>query len=535
MQTDMRYFVAKSRMEHHLLKTTPAEEVAESSSSTSSSSTSKIITIGFSPPPPPLVIAAVHKEEEPLSAEDFFSKPAGPAEEEDEEPATQKAPQPPTPQITFSPDQTRALDLFVRGENLFLSGEAGTGKSALVHAFVAHCRQRRLDVQVCALTGCAAVMLGAGARTLHSFCGLATTAGKPVDVVVEGLLRSRKNVARWRKLQVLIVDEVSMMSQKLFEIVEETLRRSRRSGRSFGGLQVVFCGDFFQLPPVRDRSGGGGGGGDEDDSARFCFESPQWSRLFPAAANHVVLRTLFRQRDPEYARILGQVRRGRLDAASIATLQTYVCGDDDGGCGGSGGENEEEEDVPPAPKLFAVRYKVDQINARQFRALPADAEEAVVPHASSLECRTYLDDAVGPGGGTPIEAKLLARTLEFTRTDKEAMLRRLSAPHTVRDGDQGSGSGGGGGSGGGSGGVRLKVGAVVMCTANLDLDAGVCNGAQGVVVGFRTAASAVPEQQRQYQAPVVRFHNGVVRQIHRVFVHDELLPIVGDDSPTEKT
>lgn len=106
-----------------------------------------------------------------------------------------------------------------------------------------------------------------------------------------------------------------MMSLKIFEIIEEIARVVRKSSAVFGGIQVVFTGDFYQLPPV--------GSPDDPDTERFCFESPLWQRVFPMN-RHVQLTTMFRQLDPKYREILLQIREGELSEENKAILHQHI-------------------------------------------------------------------------------------------------------------------------------------------------------------------------------------------------------------------
>ena len=380
----------------------------------------------------------------------------------------------------LSVDQLRALDLFKRKQNVFLSGEAGTGKTELIKAFVHHCLGTSTIFQVCALTGCATLLLGvSGARTVHSFSGLnLRVKNQTNEEIVQNALRNRKCVAKWKKLHVLIVDEVSMMSKRLFELLEELARRARRSGDPFGGVQVVFSGDFFQLPPVCTEI-------NDCDDSMFCFQSPMWGTLFPWR-HHVLLKTMFRQRDPVYCNILSQIRKGALDEAG----QTVLCGHVNRKMG---------SDVVPPPQLFSVRYKVDRLNQVKFGDIASPAVEFALD--KRMDCSHYLDR----DDNVKIEAKhhVVAQTMSLR--EKTAVFHRLVAstlslaqsPTLEKEAV-----------------LRLKVGALVMSTTNLDMERGICNGSQGVVAELSRGG------------PLVLFDNGVRKQIKYVYVHSDEFPTI---------
>lgn len=117
--------------------------------------------------------------------------------------------------------------------------------------------------------------------------------------------RNQKARARWLRTKVLVVDEVSMVDGDLFDKLEDLARRIRNNGRPFGGIQLVVTGDFFQLPPVPEGS---------NREARFAFSAATWN----TSIQHTILLTyVFRQRDPEFARMLNEMRLGKLSPSTI--------------------------------------------------------------------------------------------------------------------------------------------------------------------------------------------------------------------------
>ena len=117
--------------------------------------------------------------------------------------------------------------------------------------------------------------------------------------------RNQKARARWLRTKVLVVDEVSMVDGDLFDKLEDLARRIRNNGRPFGGIQLVVTGDFFQLPPVPEGS---------NREARFAFSAATWN----TSIQHTILLTyVFRQRDPEFARMLNEMRLGKLSPITI--------------------------------------------------------------------------------------------------------------------------------------------------------------------------------------------------------------------------
>jgi len=373
----------------------------------------------------------------------------------------------------LSPEQKYAYQQFCKGENLFITGPGGTGKTKLISNLVEHCRSNIIPHQVCALTGCAALLLNCGARTLHSWSGIKLAKG-PNHYIIANIRKNRRICAEWRKIKVLIVDEVSMMSLKIFELVEEVARATRLSQLPFGGIQVVFCGDFYQLPPV--------GTAGQPETELFCFESPVWNQVFPRK-NHVQLQTIFRQVDPIYKSILLQIREGTLSEENAKILQGYVKRE----------FNPEEHNGCLPTKLFPTRVKTDFLNKLMFSKL-ADPEYTFKSE-KRYDCKTYLDS------NKAISTEDLTKGARLSAQEIEYELEGLMNSSNLQDT------------------LVLKKGAVVMCTMNLDMDSGICNGSQGIVID-------VLEQGGKTTFPVVKFSNGLIRTIQPQFRQSEEYPTI---------
>jgi len=375
---------------------------------------------------------------------------------------------------TLSPDQERALSVFQSGHNVFVTGPGGTGKTRLIREFVRVAKETDRSHQVCAMTGCASLLLQCGARTLHSWSGIKLARGGKEEVVAN-VIKNKRVCKEWRRVKILIVDEVSMMSLKIFEIIEEIARVVRKSSIVFGGIQVVFTGDFYQLPPV--------GSPEEPDTERFCFESPLWQRVFPMN-RHVQLTTMFRQLDPKYREILLQIREGELSEENKAILHQHIKREYDVEAHGG---------IVPT-KLFPIRAKADFVNTQTFTKIKE--KETTYMYERKMDCLTYIES------GKSISVEALRKCETATAQEREYELQALltNSPCSQT--------------------LSLKKGAVVMCMVNLDMEQGICNGSQGVVVDMKT----VTADEKSVTLPLVKFTNGLVKLIHPHYWQSEEYP-----------
>ena len=145
--------------------------------------------------------------------------------------------------------QFKCIDDFYKGKNVFITGPAGTGKSHLINIISLLCNINRKICNITALTGCAAQLL-TNARTLHSFSGIQVDNFDTIQNIEKILKKNQRAKRNWIETEVLIVDEISMMSKKLFDLLNDIAKSIRKKSDPWGGIQLVFCGDFFQLPPV---------------------------------------------------------------------------------------------------------------------------------------------------------------------------------------------------------------------------------------------------------------------------------------------
>lgn len=191
--------------------------------------------------------------------------------------------------------QSEALEILKSGQNVFLTGEPGAGKTFTINQFIEWLRQTGRRYAITASTGIAATHIGG--VTIHSWTGIRMK--RRIDINSLGTLeQDRFLVERIQRPQVLIIDEISMLDANFIDMIDVILRHFRDGSRSFGGIQVVFVGDFFQLPPVT-KSG----------PTKFAFQSDAWEE---ANLKVCYLTEQHRQLSGPFLSILHAMRSGSI-------------------------------------------------------------------------------------------------------------------------------------------------------------------------------------------------------------------------------
>ena len=318
-----------------------------------------------------------------------------------------------------SEQQEVMREVVLGGKSVFFTGGAGVGKSHLLKQIVARLDPR--TTYVTASTGLAACAIGG--VTVHHWAGIGGGVGRPIGEIVDGARRKRG--LQWRAASTLVIDEVSMLDGDLFDLLEEVARRVRGNERPFGGLQLVVCGDFFQLPPVAKAG----------MPFKFAFEATTWRQCVPRTHE---LTKVFRQADTSFVHALNQIRLGRAPPHVRALLRPCE------------GRILASIDGIQATRLFTHKADCAKLNDSELRALPGQQ---------------------------------LTFTARDEGRDAEALATlRSSCPAPAE--------------------LALRVGAQVILIKTLDTDAGLVNGARGVVTKFLATRN-----------PSVRFNNGVERTV----------------------
>lgn len=357
------------------------------------------------------------------------------------------------PLDTLTIEQLSVVNHLLKGENLFLTGGGGVGKSYLLSVIYTEFPglKKKLIVatgsngvvaklpriQLCALTGCAALLLGHKAKTLHSWAGIGLGKGSVSELYIK-IRRNQKAYKNWLCTDLLIIDEISMMTAELLDKLNEIGKKIRSNKKPFGGIQVLFVGDFFQLPPVNKSS----------EPIMFAFESAAWKE---AVTTSIELTQIQRQKDEVFQQVLKEARTGSLSKESCDIL--HKCQ----------GRNWKENKIRPT-LLFPRRAEVEMINDSNLRALQG--------RRYNYKARLVYDGKIPD---------------EFTESD-EGFQKALN----MFDSDAAY-----------SKELELAIDAQVMLIANVDPDSGLVNGSRGVVVGFCPST----------ELPIVEFVNGIKKPV----------------------
>lgn len=288
----------------------------------------------------------------------------------------------------LSPSQQRAIGAVASGRNVFITGAAGTGKSVALRAALsaAPCSKATF---LTAPTGLAACALGSGGMTLQAFAGIGR-GEEAAPALLERVRRSRGALARWKAVGRLVIDEVSMLQGSLLQKLDFIARSLRSADKPFGGVQLVFAGDFHQLPPVTR-------GEEEDD---FAFSAAAWGA---AKLSVVILTEPFRQADPSFFKMLNAIRVGVLDDATARALTARS----------SKGSVPASADGILHSKLYTHRADVENENALALAALDGEA------------ARTFMaEDTGAPDATSRLNASVPARPALRLKVGAQVMLLR---------------------------------------------------------------------------------------------------------------
>lgn len=312
--------------------------------------------------------------------------------------------------ITLNEEQMELLKELKNGKNVFITGPAGVGKTTVVNEFREWCKRNFKRLSVTSSTGVSALLIKG--TTLHRWAGIGLGSGTVEQLIAK--IKYKPAEKNWTQTDILIIDEVSMLTFELLNKLEVIARRLRRSEKSFGGMQLIFSGDFCQLPAI--------------NSDYILFETP----LFKDLVHKIFyLKTIHRQSNTNFQKILMETRMGNLSPESISCLKQRITK-----------ELPTINGVTPTI-LHARKVCVEDENRKQINELKKAGNISTIFKANiSIQSKT---------------GKNISKAQEeFLR---HSMINSCVAYDTL----------------------ELCKGTQVMVCANIDLELGLANGTRGVV------------------------------------------------------
>lgn len=370
--------------------------------------------------------------------------------------------------MELSLEQKYAYNKFIKGDNLVICGSGGTGKSELIKIFVKQLIKSNKKFQITSTTGCSCVLLSQNItniseknisiKTIHSWSGIKLCNGDIDDIIVK-IINNKYYTRVWKSTNILIIDEISMMSNKIFTILEKIGRKMHNKYLPFGGMQIILLGDFLQLSPIPIKN--------DILSSMFAFESIEWNNVF-SLTNHIELKTIFRQKNEIFKNILNEVRIGQLSDKNKEILQSRV---------GISYDYEKHYGISPL-YIMSTRKEVQLKNEEEYIKL-TDGEEYLFEINYQIACETYITN----GQLFSVEDK---RKCSYMNND-QIEIEKQNMQQLLRIDDN----------------IKLKVGASVMILINYDMNNSICNGSSGIIINIIKKSNIV----------VVKFYNGFIANI----------------------
>ena len=258
--------------------------------------------------------------------------------------------------MQLNSQQKKTLELVKENKNVFITGSAGTGKSFIVKYITNYFNLNYKKYALTALTGCAATLINA--QTIHSYLCL----GIGNDSAVKIYDKNKMKLQKLKNLNAIIIDEISMMNGNLLCTINDLFMIARDNNKKpFGGVQIIFVGDFFQLPPV---------------DGMYCFQDDIWNTL---NLNIIILNELMRQKDDiEFQLILNEIRSGRCSKETFKTLKWLK-------------NTTFDSDIKPT-RLYPINSIADKINNEEFNKLCTENHNNIHEYKANASKSVILKD-----------------------------------------------------------------------------------------------------------------------------------------------
>lgn len=211
--------------------------------------------------------------------------------------------------LALNAEQQKALTYFKEGKNLFITGSGGCGKTVWIKNLA--CETNGRIITYTSTTGISSLHLGG--KTIHSWSGLGLfDETKSFESYYDNIIKKPVKRNAWKKTNILVIDEISMMSPEMLDCLDYIGRRIRnREAEPFGGIQIILVGDFYQLPPINK----------DNKPKRFAFDAKCWNTLIH---HSIEFKHIYRQNDLDLTQILNKVRIGDIDDNVDTYLSQFI-------------------------------------------------------------------------------------------------------------------------------------------------------------------------------------------------------------------
>ena len=364
--------------------------------------------------------------------------------------------------MSLTQEQVLGIDLVNSGKNIFITSRgAGCGKTFLLKKIIDKYKITK-TIAITASTGIASVLING--VTLHSWAGIGL-GNSSVEKLFTKIKSNKKRLERWKKADILIIDEISLISAELFDKLENLGRLLRENDKPFGGIQIIVCGDWLQLPNI--------------NSSKYTFESESWNITIDEI---VYLTKIQRQKDIIFQNVLNSIRIGRITKEVKKVLRSRL-----------NANLENDSGIIPT-ELYSLNVNVDKINKNKlenlikknglqkeiFRIKWTESKKSTIKQKSIdnyFKVNSNSSNITNICADKNVETNSNSSEEEDLNNIKEEIY--LNCCNAVKE-------------------LELCVGAQVMLICNLDQEQHLVNGSKGIISGFN-----------EDNYPIVQFLNGV--------------------------
>lgn len=284
-----------------------------------------------------------------------------------------------TKELVLGDEQKKLVDLIVnKGNSVFFTGAAGTGKSVVLREVIKQLKQKYPDPQSVAITASTGLAgLNIGGRTYQSYLGIGLGL-EPVSDLVQRIRRKNRKENAWKNCKVLVIDEVSMIDAKMITKLSHIGKYFKKNMKPFGGIQLVFVGDFYQLPPVVDKNIiefiqsddlAMLGDADSTNESTYAFESDEWKK---AMDHEISLTKIYRQEsDPTFIKMLNEVRVGEVSNETDMEFRKLCMNNLQESRDIEQGEVHTRLDFLEGSNIYPTKYETNKYNRKRLNAIDA--------------------------------------------------------------------------------------------------------------------------------------------------------------------